>query len=295
MMAVLARRHVLVSPSGEVGERAGSGKQRLVFIGRGCNHCRMAQVADQAEGGQLPHGGDLVRRHALATRLWHWVNAFCMAVMLMSGLMILNAHPRLYWGHYGSDLDHAWLVLASLEDTAFPGWITIPSHYSLADARLWHLAFAWPLVLAFTGYLIWGLLRGHIRRRLHITRAEWSPSRILRDIVEHAKLRFATGAEALDYNVLQKLAYGGVLFVLLPALILSGLAMAPALDAAWPWLVDLFGGRQSARSIHFVAASAMVLFFFVHIAMVILVGPINEVRSMVTGWYRLPRAKEDAA
>ena len=252
--------------------------------------------ANPVSESQSPlRGGDLVRRHAGVTRLWHWTNALCILVMLMSGLMILNAHPRLYWGHYGSEHDSAWLVLAALEDTAFPGWMTIPSDYSLADARLWHFAFAWLLVLAFTGYLIWGLVRGHIRRRLHITRAEWSPAHIAHDIVEHAKLNFPVGAAALDYNVLQKLAYGGVLFVLLPVIILSGLAMSPALDAAWPWLVDLFGGRQSARSIHFLAASGLVLFFFVHIIMVVLAGPINEVRSMLTGWYRLPRAKGDAA
>ena len=95
--------------------------------------------------------------------------------------------------------------------------------------------------------------------------------------------------------MLQKIAYGGVLFVLLPAMILSGLAMSPALDAAWPWLIDLFGGRQSARSIHFIAAMGLVLFFLVHMAMVVLAGPINEVRSMITGWYRLPQEKEPRA
>lgn len=248
-------------------------------------------AADRPE----PQGGDLVRRHALATRLWHWTNALALLVMLMSGLMILNAHPWLYWGHYGSEHDHAWLVLATLEDTAFPGWMTIPSNYSLADARLWHFAFAWVLVLAFTGYLLWGLLRGHIRRRLHITRAEWNPRHILHDFVAHVRLQFPTGTAALDYNVLQKLAYGGVLFVLLPTMILTGLAMSPALDAAWPWLVDLFGGRQSARSIHFIAASGLVLFFVVHMVMVVLAGPVNEVRSILTGWYRLPREKGGAA
>lgn len=253
------------------------------------------ESASQPPVNAEPQGGELVRRHALATRLWHWTNALSILVMLMSGLMILNAHPRLYWGHFGSEHDPAWLVLAPLEDTAFPGWMTIPSHYSLADARLWHFAFAWLLVLAFTGYLVWGLLRGHIAKRLHITRAEWSPRHILHDIVEHAQLRFPTGAAALNYNVLQKIAYGGVLFVLLPAMILSGLAMSPALDAAWPWLIVLFGGRQSARSIHFIAAMGLVLFFLVHMAMVVLAGPINEVRSMITGWYRLPQEKEPRA
>lgn len=247
----------------------------------------MAQSADPV-ADSLPQGGDLVRRHPLMTRLWHWTNALCLLTMLMSGLMILNAHPRLYWGHFGADHDAAWLVLAPLEDTAFPPWMTIPGHYSLADARLWHLAFAWPLALVFTGYLLWGLAGGHIARRLRITRAEWHPRHILHDLAEHARLRFPVGAAALNYNVLQKLAYGAVLFVLLPVMILSGLAMSPALDAAWPWLVDLFGGRQSARSLHFLAAMGLVLFVAVHLAMVLLSGPVNQLRAMLTGWYRLP-------
>lgn len=254
----------------------------------------MAQASDHAGDNPDPASGDIVRRHAGATRLWHWTNALSLVVMLMSGLMILNAHPRLYWCHYGSDHDKAWLVLAAMEDIAFPGWITIPSYYSLADARLWHLAFAWVLVLAFTGYLIWGLASGHIRRRLHISRAEWSPGHILQDFAAHARLRFPSGPAALNYNVLQKLAYIAVLFALLPAIILSGLAMSPALDAAWPLLVDLFGGRQSARSIHFIAAAGLVLFFLLHVAMVLLAGPVNQVRAMLTGWYRLPDAKGGA-
>src|SRR5918993_486389 len=92
-------------------------------------------------------GGTLVRRHRLATRIWHWINAVTLIIMLMSGLMIFNAHPRLYWGEYGADFDKAWLEPGQGRDVAFPGWATIPSHYSLADARLWHLAFAWVLAL----------------------------------------------------------------------------------------------------------------------------------------------------
>jgi thiosulfate reductase cytochrome b subunit len=122
--------------------------------------------------------------------------------------------------------------------------------------------------------------------------AELSPAHLWHDIKEHAALRFPTGAAALNYNVLQKLAYGSVLLVMLPLVILTGLTMSPGMNAVLP-LVDLFGGRQSARSLHFIAASGLVLFFFVHIAMVVLAGPINEVRSMITGWYRLPKAKEE--
>jgi thiosulfate reductase cytochrome b subunit len=242
----------------------------------------------------LPRGGELVRRHALVTRIWHWTNAVTLAVMLMSGLMILNAHPRLYWGHYGANADAAWLEFASMDEVAFPGWITIPSTYSLADARLWHLAFAWLLVLTLAGYLVWALLRGHLKRQIVPRPAELGPAHLWHDIKLHARLRFPTGAAALNYNVLQKLAYAGVLLVLLPGVILTGMTMSPGLNAAMPWLDVLFAGRQSARSIHFICAAGLVLFFFAHIIMVVLAGPINEVRSMISGWYRLPAEKEDA-
>ncbi|MDL2353222.1 MAG: cytochrome b/b6 domain-containing protein [Pseudomonadota bacterium] len=251
-----------------------------------------------------PKGGDLVRRHSLVTRLWHWTNLVAVTVMLMSGLMIFNAHPRLYWGQYGSNApgrpDPAWLDLSGVNDgVPFPPWITIPSHYSLADARLWHFAFAWILGLAIGAYLLWSLISGHIKRDLAPKLPELAPSHVWHDIKDHARLRFPTGLAALRYNILQKLAYGGVLFVLLPGVILTGLTMSPGMNAALPLLVDLFGGRQSARSLHFLCAFGLVAFFFVHIAMVVLAGPINEVRSMLTGWYRLPREpepmREDAA
>ena len=249
----------------------------------------------EATGPAVPQGGDLIKRHSLVTRVWHWINALAIVIMLMSGLMIFNAHPRLYWGEFGANPDNAWLEIAETNGVAFPGWATIPSTYSLADARLWHLAFAWVLSLGLLFYLIWGLVCGHIIRDLHIRLAEWKPSHIWDDIKHHAALRFPTGPAALRYNVLQKLAYCGVLFVLLPLIILTGLTMSPNLNAGLTVLLDLFGGRQSARSLHFIAAFGLVGFFLVHIAMVVLAGPINEVRSMITGWYRLPKDKGDTA
>ncbi|MCB2048294.1 MAG: cytochrome b/b6 domain-containing protein [Novosphingobium sp.] len=271
-----------------------------------------------------PRGGDLVRRHRLSTRLWHWTNAVTLLVMLMSGLMIFNAHPRLYWGEYGANSDQPWLEIGSnrqgrgmvkigpaiVETTgvlgvwknpegevrrrAFPWWATIPSDYSLADARLWHLAFAWVLAVGLLIYLLLSLLNGHLRRDIHISRAEWRPSHIWHDVREHARLRFPTEAAALRYNVLQKLAYAFVLFLALPLIIVTGLAMSPGTDAWASFVTELFGGRQSARSVHFITAFALVGFFLVHIVMVLLAGPINEVRSMITGKYRLPKEKGDA-
>lgn len=259
----------------------------------------------------------VVYRHRLPTRTWHWLNAAVILIMLMSGLMIFNAHPRLYWGRYGANPDYAWLEIGNLGeqgflrvgdhtirttgflgasggpgeqavDSAFPGWLTIPSTYDLAGARHWHLTFAWLFVAAIVGYWIFSLGNRHIWRDILPSRHELTPRHILEDIKNHALLRFPKGEVARQYNTLQKLSYLGVIFVLIPLQILTGLAMSPAMDSVWPWLVYVFGGRQSARSIHFICAMLLVLFFLVHILLVTLVGPINEIRSMITGRYRLP-------
>ena len=259
-----------------------------------------------------PSPGTIVKRHRPSTRIWHWTNAVTLLVMLMSGLMIFNAHPRLYWGQYGANFDQPWLEIGSAQDRgflrvgplevpttgvlgvytdgdgvvqhhAFPGWATIPTDYSLADARLWHLAFALVLAFSLAAYMIWSLADRHVQRDLSIRREEWRPSHIWKDVKQHARLKFPKGAGALRYNVLQKFSYIGVIFILLPLLILTGMTMSPNLNAAFQWMLDLFGGRQSARSLHFIAAGGLVAFFVVHIAMVVLAGPINEMRSMITG------------
>jgi Ni/Fe-hydrogenase b-type cytochrome subunit len=235
-----------------------------------------------------PRGGDLVRRHRLSTRLWHWINAITLYVLFTSGLGIFNAHPRLYWGQYGANFDPAWLTL-----DRFPAWLTLPAHYSLAMSRRWHLAFALVLGFSLLAYMLWSLVNRHIARDLAFRKGELSPSHIWHDIREHARLRFPTGAAALRYNVLQKASYIGVIFVLLPLVIFTGLTMSPGMNAAWPWLLDLFGGRQSARSIHFLCAWSLAVFFAVHMVMVLLAGPFNEVRSMITGRYRLPVDREE--
>jgi len=262
-------------------------------------------------------GARVVYRHRLATRIWHWLNAAVILVMLMSGLMIFNAHPRLYWGQYGANPDYSWLQIGDRGEqgylrvgdqtigttgflgvsggpddqtvyTAFPGWLTIPSTYDLAGSRHWHLTFAWLFVAAIVAYWIFGVGNRHIWRDLLPSRRELTPRHILEDIKNHALLRFPKGEAARRYNTLQKLSYLGVVFVLIPLQILTGLTMSPGMDAAWPWLVDVFGGRPSARSIHFICAMLLVLFFLVHIVMVALVGPVNEIWSMITGRYRLP-------
>jgi thiosulfate reductase cytochrome b subunit len=277
------------------------------------NQPDMAQPA--AEGP-----GALVKRHRVSTRIWHWINALTVFLMLMSGLMIFNAHPRLYWGQYGANFDQAWLEIGSTPDSgflrigslsvattgvlgyrsqadgsvnrrAFPPWATIPSNYSLSAGRRWHLAFAWVLALGLIAYWIASLINRHAWRDLTPRPAELAPRHLWQEIKDHARLRFPTGAAALNYNTLQKLSYFGVIFLLLPLLVLTGLAMSPGMDAAWGWLIDLTGGRQSARSIHFICAMGIAAFILVHLIMVVLAGPVNEIRSMITGRYRLPRER----
>ncbi|MET0238386.1 MAG: cytochrome b/b6 domain-containing protein [Sphingobium sp.] len=231
----------------------------------------------------IPQGGTLVRRHRLSTRIWHWVNAVTLYVLFTSGLGIFNAHPRLYWGQYGANLDYAWLEL-----DRFSGWLTLPARYSLAMSRRWHLAFALILGFSLLVYMLWSLANRHIARDLAFRKGELKPGHVWQDIKAHARLRFPTGAAALRYNVLQKASYIGVIFIALPLLILTGLTMSPGMNAGMPWLVEIFGGRQSARSIHFITAWVIAAFFLVHILMVLLAGPFNEIRSMITGRYRLP-------
>jgi thiosulfate reductase cytochrome b subunit len=216
------------------------------------------------------------RKHALSTRLWHWANFACLVVLFMSGLNISNAHPRLYWGQWGFQPRQAWLFVAR-----FPGWITIPGHYSLATARQWHMLFAWLFAIGLIAFVIVSLFNRHVWRDIVPARREWRWGAIRTDVAKHLRLDFEHSG--LKFNFLQKVSYGGVIFVLLPLMILTGMAMSPGIDAIWPWLVDVFGGRQSARSIHFICAWALVGFFVVHIVLVLLSGPLRQIRDMITG------------
>lgn len=261
--------------------------------------------------------GPKLYRHRLPTRLWHWLNALSLIVLLGSGLMIFNAHPRLYWGKYGANFDTPWLQIGptptgghvvigrvsiptggvlgrwkdpagNVQTRAFPWWATIPSHYSLAIARRWHFAFAWALVLGGVAYVAASLINRHFLRDLLPARDELTLRHIWGDIKDHARLRLPTGDAAARYNILQKLSYILVIFVLIPLVILTGLTMSPGFNATFPQLLILFGGRQSARSLHFLCAMGLLSFTIVHLVMVVLAGPYNEMRSMITGWFRPP-------
>lgn len=267
-----------------------------------------------------------VLRHPLLVRLTHWTNAIAIITLLMTGLNIFGAHPRLYWGDAGSVDDHrgqwleigasppwrspaGWLDVAGtrLETTgllgastlpngrpnivAFPRWATLPSGRDLATARNWHFFAAWVLILNGLAWLAYSLLTGRLWREILPSRQQLSRAHLRHDIIEHLKLNFPKGEAALSYEVLQRLAYAGVTLVLIPIVILTGLAMSPGMDAAWPWLDALWGGRQSARSVHFLAMAAIAGFLALHLVLVILSGPIRQIGAMITGRMTIGGAK----
>jgi len=272
------------------------------------------------------HGGHgyTVRRHSVPVRIMHWINVLCLGVLLLSGLQIFNAHPALYWGeasHFdspllamgaryapkdglrgitriaGHEFDTTGFLGASagaggrLEPRGFPSWLTLPGPRWLAMGRRWHFFFAWLFVINGLAYLAYAAYSRHLVRDLMPTRADLRA--IGRSIVDHALLRHARGAEAMRYNVLQKLAYLGVVFVLLPLMVLMGLALSPRMDSVLGWLLALVDGRQSARTLHFLIAMVLVAFTLVHVFEVIVTGPWNNLRSMITGRYRIEEPEEN--
>ncbi len=217
-----------------------------------------------------------MNRHAVSTRLWHWLNFASLVVLFMSGLNISNAHPWLYWGEAGFVPAEAWLAV-----TRFPGWATIPGYYSLAVARDWHILFAWVFALTLLFGWIAMLANGHFRRDVATRRREWRPAAIGRDIAAHLRLRFDHGDD--KYNFLQKVAYGLVLGVLLPLMILTGMGISPGWEPMLSPVMELVGGRQSVRSLHFVTAWLLFGFFVLHVVLVLLSGPIGQLKTMIAG------------
>ena len=257
--------------------------------------------------------GSLVYRHNRITRLTHWANAIGSMILLMSGLMIFNANPHLYWGHT-SEPDKALLSIGADEsggdprgfvevlgrriDTtgvlgvqqtadgpsqrAFPSWLTVPGYYSLAGARRWHFFFGWFFTINGLLYILYSLAAGHLRKFF------FTPSdaaKVPAMIAYYLKLRTTSPQEG-EYNPLQKMAYTSLFVMLTPLILLSGMAMSPQLNVGFNWMPALLGGRQSARTIHFILAFGILFFVFGHVFMVITQGFFNNMRSMITGWYK---------
>ena len=262
-----------------------------------------------------------VYRHRLPVRISHWLNVPILIILIMSGLQIFNAHPALYWGDR-SDRDQPLLsirpvktesgeirgittILGHKFDTtgvlgysdgsrrAFPAWATVPSEKFLAMGRQWHLFFAWLLVINGLFFTAYALISRHVTRDLVPTGKDLRG--LGKAIKDHLVLRPPKGDEAKRYNVLQKLAYIIILFVVAPLIVLTGLTMSPMIDTAFPWLLTIFGGRQAARTIHFLACFAFVGFIVIHVLQVILTGFFNNIRSMVTGWFFVKHKHEGAS
>ena len=263
--------------------------------------------------------GYLYYRHSAPVRVMHWSNVIFVTVLLMSGLNIFNAHPALYWSQSsyrgvppileirgqedkGGKLSGAIRMLGREFDTTgflgvsrdpageltirgFPSWLTIPGWQWLAMARRWHLFFAWLLVLNGIGFVAYSVVSRHLRHDLLPTRQDWLS--IGRSVLDHLRFRHSTGEASKHYNVLQKFAYLGVIFFLLPMMVLMGLGMSPALDALYPGWVNIFFGRQSLRTLHFIIALAIIIFVIVHVLEVIVTGFRKNLLSMITGYYRV--------
>jgi thiosulfate reductase cytochrome b subunit len=197
------------------------------------------------------------------------------------GVTTVFGHDFTTTGVFGLSTDGS-----GLHRRGFPSWLTLPSFQDLATGRRWHFFFAWAFVINGVVYLAYSLFSRHLTGQLLPSGDQLR--HIGRSILDHARFRFDHGE---DYNVLQKLSYLAVILVLLPVMVLAGLAMSPGLDAAIPGLLTAFGGRQSARTVHFILASGIVLFVAVHIFMVLVSGVWNNLRSMLTGYYAVSSAE----
>jgi thiosulfate reductase cytochrome b subunit len=220
-------------------------------------------------------------RHSAVVRVTHWITALCFVALLVTGIEIIISHPRFYWGENGNVLTPALFSFPIPSSRA-----TVPTGYGyvLPDQNGWsrylHFEAAWALVLTGVVYLIFGIVSGHFRRNLVPDTTGRTLSRALAD---HLRFKPPPDAEAWSYNSLQRLAYLVVIFVLFPLVVWTGLAMSPAFTSAIPFTVTAFGGRQSARTLHFFISVALVVFLFVHVAMVWRAGFRNRVMAMITG------------
>lgn len=237
--------------------------------------------------------------HPVWVRVSHWIVAVSILVLAGTGFAILMVHPRLYWGEVGNDLTPALLELPISRNHRHGGWttpgpvsadgagpVTANRTYAIFNQNGWarslHFLAGWCLVMPGTFYLLAGLAEGHFRKRFAPTADERTVASIRRDLVAHLPGRLAARAAA-DYGPLQKAAYAGIVFVAAPLMVITGLAMAPAVTASVPQLVSVFGGYQSARTIHFAMFAVLVAFAFVHVAMVVRTGFRRQLRAMTTG------------
>jgi thiosulfate reductase cytochrome b subunit len=237
-----------------------------------------ASLAERAAGyepdiGELAGQTEVAPRRLFVVRATHWIAVLSVCGLLVSGVGILVSHPRLYWGEVGN------VYTASLIDLPVP-FIIGPSVWM----RPYHFTAAWFLVLSGLAYVIGGFVTGHFSKDLVPARADLRWGEITRVISDHLRWKRPGAEGAWSYNVVQRLIYLVVVFILFPAIIWTGLGMSFGATSVFPFLATALGGHQSARTLHFVCVSLLVLFAFVHIVMLCLVGFWSHVRAMITGY-----------
>jgi thiosulfate reductase cytochrome b subunit len=224
------------------------------------------------------------QRHSLLVRVTHWLTTLAFLALLVSGLELVVSHPRFYWGEVGNVNTRP---LFHIPIPASRNLVPTGYGYVLPDQNGWsrylHFQSAWVLVLTGMVYVGIGLFRGHFRRELCPTRSDLSAKRLMAAIREHLRFKRPGAEDAWSYNVLQRLAYLVVIFIGFPLIVWTGLAMSPSFVSAFPTAVNVLGGQQSARTLHFLLTGALVAFLLVHILMVILAGFWSRVRAMITG------------
>jgi thiosulfate reductase cytochrome b subunit len=238
--------------------------------------------------------------HRRWVRISHWIVAVSVLTLAFTGVVILMAHPRLYWGSVGNDLTPALLELPIRRNYRHGGWeqrtpffaqanspVSAVRTYDILNENSWgrslHFLAAWFFVVTGAAYVLAGILTGHFRRHLVPGARELAPRLLWQDLIGHLRLQIQPARGGPPYGLLQKCAYCGVVFFALPMMIVTGLAMSPAITAAYPFLSGIFGGSQSARTIHFFLFVALILFLVIHVLMVILSGFKRQITAMTLG------------
>ena len=241
-----------------------------------------------------------VPAHPRWVRLTHWAAAASVMALAVSGVEILMVHPRLYWGEVGNDLTPPLLELPISRNHRHGGWtaptplldgpgapVSAARTFEIFNQNGWgrslHFLSAWVLAAAGLAYVLAGVIAGHFRRHFLGGREVLSVASLGRDLRQHLRGVVPSPAGGPDYGPLQRASYAVVVFLVAPLLVLTGLTMSPAVAAAAPVLLDLFGGHQSARTLHFAAFAVLMLFFVAHVVMVMRSGFARQVRAMTVG------------
>lgn len=241
-----------------------------------------------------------INRHRRWVKSTHWIITLSFMLLAFTGYVILMSHPRLYWGEVGNDLTPALFELPISRNYQHGGWekstpffnaagspVSASRTYDIFNQNGWgrslHFLSAWFLVITGLVYLLAGFFTRHFKSNLLPATGEFTRKEFWRDMINHLRMRIPAATNGPQYGLLQKCTYLSVIFVLLPLMVLTGLTMSPAITASYPFLLKMFGGGQSARTIHFFASVALIIFLVVHVVMIIRSGLKQQISAMTFG------------